>query len=293
MFKWWSGGLARWLLPGFMLAGLAQGINWQAPVLPDPSKTPGDVLTSDPAVICKPGYTKTVRNVPQQLKEQMYRSYGILSREKGEYEIDHLISLELGGSNSVRNLWPESYQTQPLNAHVKDAIENKLHELACGGKISFPEAQQAIAHNWEAAYVQYIGPLPGGSVPAKHPNQPSIPVTHVPTLPKGAAVPENQQPTLSLPILPGYPEPTPDSPDSMPDLSEPPPADSAAPTSTNQSSAVQPDADGRCPAEAPIKVSQSGVYHLPQGDGNYERTRAVACFASADAAVATGYRPVK
>ena len=57
-------------------------------------------------MICVPGYTKTVRDVPQPLKEQVYRSYGVTSRQPGEYEIDHLVSLELGGSNSARNLWP-------------------------------------------------------------------------------------------------------------------------------------------------------------------------------------------
>ena len=140
----------------------ALGVNLSAPLVPDPVKTPGAALTGDPKVICVSGYTKTVRNVPQSLKEQVYRSYGITSRESGEYEIDHLISLELGGSNSVRNLWPESYKTSPLNAHVKDALENRLHSLACSGKITFAQAQQAIAKDWQGAYMQYVGPLPGG-----------------------------------------------------------------------------------------------------------------------------------
>ena len=171
--------------------GAAAGINANAPLVPDPVKTPGDVLTSDPAVICVSGYTKTVRNVPQALKEQVYRSYGITSREKGEYEIDHLISLELGGSNSVRNLWPESYKTSPLNAHIKDTLENKLHALACAGTITFQVAQQAIAKDWEAAYLQYVGPLPGGAktgskTPAARVSPATIPAAPV-TRPAGTA----------------------------------------------------------------------------------------------------------
>jgi len=100
-------------------SALAAGYNLSAPILPDPKLSPGDVLTSDPKIVCVSGYTKRVRNVPQSLKEQVYREYGITSRQSGEYEIDHIISLELGGSNSIRNLYPESYKTQPLNAHVK------------------------------------------------------------------------------------------------------------------------------------------------------------------------------
>lgn len=128
--------------------------------LPDPRLTPGDVLTTDTRKICVPGYTKTVRNVPQALKEQVYKEYGITVRKPGEYEVDHLISLELGGSNSTRNLWPQSYVTKPLNAHVKDTLENTLHDLACSGKISIQEAQKTIAENWIAAYQKYVGPLP-------------------------------------------------------------------------------------------------------------------------------------
>lgn len=130
-----------------------------SPIVPDTKKTPGDVLTTDAKVLCVSGYTKTVRNVPQAIKEQAYRNYGITDRKPGEYEVDHLISLELGGSNSIRNLWPESFVTTPLNAHVKDQLENKLHELICSGQIPVQQAQQEIAQDWIAAYQKYIGPL--------------------------------------------------------------------------------------------------------------------------------------
>jgi len=70
--------------------------------------------------------------------------------------VDHLISLELGGSNSIKNLWPEPY-TGDLNAHVKDKLENKLHSLVCNGDIDLKTAQQEIATDWVAAYIKYIG----------------------------------------------------------------------------------------------------------------------------------------
>ena len=70
--------------------------------------------------------------------------------------MDHLISLELGGSNSLKNLWPESYQGA-WNAHVKDRLENRLHALVCAGQLDLKTAQHAIATNWIAAYQQYLG----------------------------------------------------------------------------------------------------------------------------------------
>ncbi|HEY8035750.1 MAG TPA: hypothetical protein VIF37_09195 [Methylobacter sp.] len=130
-----------------------------SPIVPDAQKTPGDVLMTDAKVICVSGYTKKVRDVPQAVKEQAYRIYGITARKPGEYEVDHLISLELGGSNSIRNLWPESFITQPLNAHVKDKLENKLHDLICSGQLPVQQAQQEITHDWIAAYKKYVGPL--------------------------------------------------------------------------------------------------------------------------------------
>ncbi len=74
VFHLWltSGGQSfgmRLLLCWILLGSAAQAINLQAPLVPDPVRTPGDVLTSDPKIVCVSGYTKTVRNVPQALKE--------------------------------------------------------------------------------------------------------------------------------------------------------------------------------------------------------------------------------
>jgi hypothetical protein len=127
-------------------------LNRNPPLRPDPTLTPGDTLPVTKADICVPGYSKKVRNVPSGVKKQAYARYGIAQRATGEFEVDHLISLELGGSNSIRNLWPESYMTHPWNAHVKDVVENALHKQVCDGTMSLHDAQRAIASDWIAAY---------------------------------------------------------------------------------------------------------------------------------------------
>jgi hypothetical protein len=130
------------------------------PDVPDPARTPGAVLDVTAADICVSGYSKRVRNVPAEVKRQAYASYGVRSHLPGEYEIDHLISLSLGGSNSIRNLWPESFRTHPWNAFVKDALEVELHRRVCEGTIDLAKAQYVISHNWVIGYRTYVNPIP-------------------------------------------------------------------------------------------------------------------------------------
>ena len=148
---------SRYILPLLALLlthGVPSFAQHSSPILPNASLTPGATLPVTVQDIAVPGYTKRVRNVPQDVKNKVYAEYGITNRQPREYEIDHLISLELGGSNSTRNLWPQSYLTQPWNAHVKDRLENKLHALVVSGQLDLPTAQRMIATNWIAAYKQ-------------------------------------------------------------------------------------------------------------------------------------------
>jgi hypothetical protein len=69
------------------------------------------------------------------------------------------LALSIGGSNSIKNLWPESYRTV-WNAHVKDRLEDRLHALVIGGKLDLETAQREIATDWIAAYKKYIVPSP-------------------------------------------------------------------------------------------------------------------------------------
>ena len=125
------------------------------PILPNLSLTPG---VTDPAAtlkkLCKVGYTTTVRNVPESIKAKVFEEYGI-DPKSDKFEIDHMISLEIGGANDIKNLWPQSYDTMPFNAHTKDKLENRLHKLVCAGTITLEEAQKQITTDWIKTYCTY------------------------------------------------------------------------------------------------------------------------------------------
>lgn len=125
--------------------------------LPDPKCTPG---ATNPSVtqdnikdtICVPGFSKTVRppvSYTTPLKIKLMQAYGFTD-SRSNYELDHLISLEIGGNpTDVRNLWPEPGYGQ-YNFHIKDRFENYLHNAVCSGSMGLSEAQKEIATDWLA-----------------------------------------------------------------------------------------------------------------------------------------------
>ena len=122
-------------------------------ILNDLIFTSGDVIrTETKETLCNGTFrTSSVRNVPESVKLAACAEYGISKANcTGKtYEIDHLISLEIGGSNDLKNLWPEPY-AEPLGARDKDKIENELHRLVCNDTITLSEAQSCIANDWYA-----------------------------------------------------------------------------------------------------------------------------------------------
>ncbi|HST26343.1 MAG TPA: hypothetical protein VLJ76_10145 [Gaiellaceae bacterium] len=131
--------------------------------LPDRACSPGAVFVGVPlATICTPGYSARVRDVSLAEHDSILREYGLAIRAYGRsYEVDHIVSLELGGSNLPANLYPEAASPAP-GYHVKDRLENRLHELVCDHQLPLGVVQREIARNWVALYRQVFGRSPSG-----------------------------------------------------------------------------------------------------------------------------------
>jgi hypothetical protein len=154
------------LLSGCLLAASCTPSMAFAADLPDAKVTPGVIRAGVTAAdLCPVAHTPALRNVSEAEKRQVYMAYGLAGNHNGYCaslegcEVDHLISLEIGGANDIGNLWPEPYDGTVWNAHVKDKLENKLHALVCAGTITLATAQHDVATNWIAAYKLYIGPV--------------------------------------------------------------------------------------------------------------------------------------
>ena len=163
--------LAALVLPVLALAWGRHAVVFPlSEALPDPDLTPGAL---DPAVtqadigqtICVRGWTRTVRPpewYTERLKRRQIRQYGYADRWLRDYEEDHLIPLELGGSpRSTRNLWPEPHSVVGgWGSRAKDRLENRLNRLVCRGRLTLASARRQIATNWIAAYQRFLGPSP-------------------------------------------------------------------------------------------------------------------------------------
>ena len=126
--------------------------------LPDAGCTPGARYSRvGKAQVCRPGYASSVRHVTESTKDAVYAAYGISRHFNGaDGEVDHLVSLELGGSNIRANLFPEAATPRP-GSHEKDRLENRLHAEVCSGAITLRRAQLLIARDWVAAYRARFG----------------------------------------------------------------------------------------------------------------------------------------
>lgn len=176
--EWWKRAFQFGVsLPGvarvcLSLIAIATGVLWfqysaqrdlrstsvllDADTMPNGSLTPGATRQVTMSQVCLLPQEEVVRDVSASLRQRVFQEYGIANARPEDYEIDYLIAPRLGGTEDIRNLWPEPYGARVWNAHVKDALEERLHEMVCSGQLDLHTAQHDIATDWIGAYKKYF-----------------------------------------------------------------------------------------------------------------------------------------
>ena len=124
--------------------------------IPNRSLTPGVARTVSLAEVCAMRHEEVELDVPDPVRAAVFQEYGIANARPNDYEIDYLIAPGLGGTQDMHNLWPEPESKDSWNAHVKDSLEEYLHESVCSGRIDLRTAQSDISSDWISAYKKYF-----------------------------------------------------------------------------------------------------------------------------------------
>jgi len=137
--------------------------------LPVSYLTPGVTRPVTSAELCRGDNERATPSVPPSVKRAVLREYGAGYIADADFELDYLITPELGGVMDAQNLWPERYASKTWNARAKDDLEHLLRRLVCSGSLPLQSAQRDIAGNWIAAYKRYFHTDRPGGWPAALP----------------------------------------------------------------------------------------------------------------------------
>jgi anti-sigma factor RsiW len=122
--------------------------------LPVASITPGATWDVSVEELCSGA--PRVRPITAAMRAQVVSAYGVEHVPPDQYELDYLVTPELGGATDARNLWPQKYASPIWNARVKDELERLLPQLVCNHRLDLTTAQRDMASDWIAAYKRYF-----------------------------------------------------------------------------------------------------------------------------------------
>ena len=130
----------------------------QESLVPNRKLTPGRVASTE----------KERSGVTPAMEQKVLARYRLPWSRRAEFKIDHLIPRELGGADTIDNLWPQSVRIRPYGADRKELLTEVLLTEIAKGKMTLPQAQEEIRRDWIDAFIDHVGMvyLKGGLVPA-------------------------------------------------------------------------------------------------------------------------------
>ena len=115
--------------------------------LPDPKLTPGRVARSE----------DDRRGVTVEMEQKVFARYKLPWSSRPAFKIDHLIPLELGGADTIDNLWPQSLRAKPYGWERKELLTDVLLQRIARKQITLQQAQEQISRDWIDAFIDHLG----------------------------------------------------------------------------------------------------------------------------------------
>ena len=128
----------------FALAAYASA---QDALLPNPKLTPGRVAKRD----------KDRGGVTLKMEQKVFARYRLPWTRRNEFKIDHLIPVELGGADTIDNLWPQSLRTKPYGADRKELLTEVLLTRIRASQMTVAQAQEQISRDWIDTFIDHLG----------------------------------------------------------------------------------------------------------------------------------------
>ena len=127
-------------------------------LVPNPKLTPGRVAERD----------KDRRGITLAMEQKVFSRYRLPWERRAEFKIDRLIPIELGGADTIDNLWPQRINARPYGADRKELLTEVLLEKIRAGKMTIAQAQEEIRRDWIDAFIDHLGMvyLKPGLIPA-------------------------------------------------------------------------------------------------------------------------------
>lgn len=137
------------LFLAFILATLFLAATGRAQELlvPNPKLTPGRVARTD----------KERGGVTVKMEQKVFARYRLAWERRAQFKIDHLIPTELGGADTIDNLWPQSLRTRPYGADRKELLVEVLLGKIRAGQMSIAQAQEELGRDWIDAFIDHVG----------------------------------------------------------------------------------------------------------------------------------------
>jgi hypothetical protein len=115
--------------------------------VPNPKLTPGRIAARD----------KDRGGVTLKMEQKVFARYRLPWSRRAEFKIDHLVPLELGGADTIDNLWPQNVRTKPYGPERKELLTGILLERIARKQITLEQAQEQIRKDWIDAFIDHVG----------------------------------------------------------------------------------------------------------------------------------------